>query len=93
MDLRCGCFLVKMYVKTKELGPMGGACSRHAPPTSANAKLPEKYHMYRILLLDHEYYVRFSHFVVNFCFSIVLFVLKTGNFEIDLYMYLANASQ
>ena len=26
------CFLAKMYVKTKELGPVGGgACARHAP--------------------------------------------------------------
>ena len=32
MDLRRECFLVKMYVKTKELGPIGGACARHAPP-------------------------------------------------------------
>ena len=27
MDLRHGCFLAKMYVKMKELGPIGG----HAP--------------------------------------------------------------
>ena len=25
--IRRGCFLVKKYVKTKELGPMGGACA------------------------------------------------------------------
>ena len=33
MDLRREHFLVKMYAKTKELGPMGGggACARHAP--------------------------------------------------------------
>ena len=31
MDLRCGYFLVKMYAKMKELGPIGGACARHAP--------------------------------------------------------------
>ena len=24
MDHRCGCFLVKIYVKMKELGPVGG---------------------------------------------------------------------
>ena len=24
LGLRCGCFLVKMYVKTKELGPVWG---------------------------------------------------------------------
>ena len=30
VDLRHGHFLVKMYVKTKELGPMG-ACAEHAP--------------------------------------------------------------
>ena len=30
VDLRCGCFLVKMYAKTKELGPMeeGGRVPR-----------------------------------------------------------------
>ena len=31
VDLQCGCFLVKMYVKTKELGPIGGACTWHTP--------------------------------------------------------------
>ena len=31
MDLRHGHFLVKMYVKMKELGPIGGACAGHAP--------------------------------------------------------------
>ena len=36
--LRRGHFSVKMYAKTKELGPIGGggACARHAPPRSAN---------------------------------------------------------
>ena len=24
VDLRCGCFLAKLYVKTKEFGPVGG---------------------------------------------------------------------
>ena len=36
VDLRCGCFLAKMYTKMKEFGPIGG----HAlgtPPRSANA--------------------------------------------------------
>ena len=28
--------LVKMYAKTKELGPIGRACAGHAPPRSAN---------------------------------------------------------
>ena len=37
VDLRSGHFSVKMYVKMKELGPIGGACARHAPPRSANA--------------------------------------------------------
>ena len=32
VDLRCGHFLVKMYAKMKELGPIGGACAGHAPP-------------------------------------------------------------
>ena len=36
MDLRCGCFSLKMYAKTKELGPIGVACVRHAPPRSAS---------------------------------------------------------
>ena len=31
MDLRCGCFLVKMYAKMKELGPVRGACTGHTP--------------------------------------------------------------
>ena len=35
VDLRRGHFSVKMYVKTKELGPMGGA-RRARPPRSAN---------------------------------------------------------
>ena len=33
--LQRGHFLVKMYTKTKELGPVGGACAGHAPPRSA----------------------------------------------------------
>ena len=32
VDLRRGHFSVKMYVKMKELGPIGGACAGHAPP-------------------------------------------------------------
>ena len=36
MELRRGHVLVKMYAKTKELGPIGGACAGHAPPRSAN---------------------------------------------------------
>ena len=33
VDLRRGHFSVKMYAKTKELGPIGGgACPAHAPP-------------------------------------------------------------
>ena len=34
VDLRCGCFLPKMYAKTKELGPVGGmhwACPLDLP--------------------------------------------------------------
>ena len=27
-----GTFLAKMYAKMEELGPVGGACTRHAPP-------------------------------------------------------------
>ena len=33
--LQRGQFSVKMYAKTKELGPVGGACARHAPTRSA----------------------------------------------------------
>ena len=40
MDLRRGHFLVKMYVKTKELGPNGGGGGRApgTPPRTANAE-------------------------------------------------------
>ena len=31
-DLRCGCFLAKMYVKTKELDPVGGGMCQWCPP-------------------------------------------------------------
>ena len=31
VDLRRGHFSVKMYVKTKELGPMGGVCLARLP--------------------------------------------------------------
>ena len=37
VDLRRGHSLVKMYAKTKELGPMGGGVRRARPPRSANA--------------------------------------------------------
>ena len=37
VDLRCGCFLVKMDAKTKELGPIGGGVRpARPPPRSAN---------------------------------------------------------
>ena len=32
VDLRCGCFLVKMYVKMKEFGPTGGGVRQARPP-------------------------------------------------------------
>ena len=35
-DIQCGCFLAKMYVKTKELDPVGGAHAGGAPPGFAN---------------------------------------------------------
>ena len=35
--LQRGHFSVKMYTKTKELGPVGGACAGYAPPRSAYA--------------------------------------------------------
>ena len=31
VDLRRGRFSLKMYAKTKEFGPIGGACAGHAP--------------------------------------------------------------
>ena len=37
VDLRRGRFSAKMCAKTKESGPVGGACAGHAPPRSANA--------------------------------------------------------
>ena len=37
VDLRCGCFLVKMYAKVKELGPVGGRAPGTSPG-SANGK-------------------------------------------------------
>ena len=37
MDLQCWCFLVKIYAKMKELGPIGG-CAPGMPLRSANAK-------------------------------------------------------
>ena len=36
MDLRRGRFLVKMYAKTKELGPVRGGLAPGTPPRSAN---------------------------------------------------------
>ena len=35
--LQRGHFSVKMYAKTKELGPVGGACAGHAPPPPRSA--------------------------------------------------------
>ena len=37
VDPRGGYILKILHVKTKESGPVGGACARHAPPRSANA--------------------------------------------------------
>ena len=37
MDLQHGCFLMKMYAKTKRIGSCRGVCAWHAPPRSANA--------------------------------------------------------
>ena len=37
VDLRCGCFSVKMFAKMKELGPIGGGVRpARPPPRSAN---------------------------------------------------------
>ena len=36
VDLRHGCFSVKMYEKMKELGPIGGGVHPAHPPRSAN---------------------------------------------------------
>ena len=35
VDLRCGHFSVKMYMKTKESGPIAGRGGGHAPDTHA----------------------------------------------------------
>ena len=40
MDLQCGHFLTKKYVKMKELGSLGG-CAPRTPPRSANEKGPK----------------------------------------------------
>ena len=37
VDPQCGCFSVKMYVKMKELGPIGGGMCLPRPPRSTNA--------------------------------------------------------
>ena len=34
VDLRCGCFSVKIYVKTEELGPVEGLVTGTAPIVS-----------------------------------------------------------
>ena len=39
VDLQCGCFLVKMFAKMKELGPVEGRAPE-TPPRSANAVPP-----------------------------------------------------
>ena len=41
MDPQHGCFSVKMYVKMKELGPVGGVRPAR-PPRSANEILPHR---------------------------------------------------
>ena len=46
VDLRRWHFTVKMYVKTKELGPIGGACAGHAPPRSANGKITQDFKVF-----------------------------------------------
>ena len=42
MDLQCGHFLVKMYVKMKELGPIGGRAPENFVCRFANADLRTK---------------------------------------------------
>ena len=44
VGLQRGCFSVKMYVKTKELGPVGGVFAGHAP-RSANALGTFQHHL------------------------------------------------
>ena len=39
VDLRCRCFLVKMYTKMKELGPIGGGVHLACPPRSASGQV------------------------------------------------------
>ena len=48
-DLRHGCFLAKMYVKMKELDPVGGGgCMLVAPPGSTNNTFNSNFHILKI---------------------------------------------
>ena len=44
VDLRHGRFLVKMYVKTKELGPVGGGRAPGTPPPPLDPPMVGKLH-------------------------------------------------
>ena len=48
MDLQCGHFLVKMYAKMKELGPIGGRAPGTSPLRSANATVESNYSIMRM---------------------------------------------
>ena len=69
MDLRHGRFSVKMYAKTKELGPIGGwhAPGTPPPPGSANAFINHRLRGFTLFLFS----------CVSAC---CLFCAKLGNF-------------
>ena len=55
--LRRGCFSVKMYVKTKELGPIGEGMHPLRPPRSAN----ERYNMIKDKQTDRQNHKKTIH--------------------------------
>ena len=67
MDLRCGHFLVKMYVKMKELGPMGGVRRARPPPRSANGM---GFNCFKIL-----YGICYVPFTAQFCILLFNYIL------------------
>ena len=62
VDLRCRHFSPKMYVKIKELGPIGGACAGHAsldPPMCIHVSI------HFILIRSHKLYIIQCTFIIN----------------------------
>ena len=74
VDLRCGCFSVKMYVKTKELGPVGGV--RWAGPLDLpmqNLILSACFPMIRKIILESPHFRTNSSFLDKFISGSYLF--------------------